>query len=402
MSLTRVRQVAIKLESVEGVAETLAADDFRGERKGDVPDYTLGNYEREGDRATLSKRPNVKGGSRLLKLSWQEECVGGGASTEAPWHRTLMGMGFESTGIKVITVGSRTGGEYALGQLIGNNATYGSATKTGRVVAILTGGKLVYLPITGTFVSSDVIYNYATSQVSATASSGASAAGYAFTPLTETESESPKSGTVELRLAGEKHTIVGGRGKGSFAFAIDKPALLSAEYTGPAVGDAANDYEPYSSSPMAGVTVVGGPPALCKATRTRIGTATPILTKCDIKIDNTLAPRGTISDADVSGSGFLATRITDRKIMVSVDPEHTAGGTFDSWPAAVKGTTFELTTAAGTPSATNGQVIVYVPAAMIPESIGVGDRDGIVTDEFDALATGTDDDEIYIFHVFVA
>jgi hypothetical protein len=170
--LTRVKQVGLKLEGTEGVAESLAGSDFSRNVKNSTSGATrtAARYARDVRRPGLSQPKDLIGG-KIGEIPWQEEMVGGSASSDAPWYPTLQAMGFQKTQLKVITATSVSGGTFAAGDTIGNNATLGSATKKGRVAWTGTVGgavKIVYEPLAGAFANTDTVYNYATSQVSGT------------------------------------------------------------------------------------------------------------------------------------------------------------------------------------------------------------------------------------------
>jgi hypothetical protein len=408
MALTRAAQQGIKIEATEGTKESLSAADYVGRRKISNHKYTLGNYKRETTRNTLTEEANVKGGSRLLNSSWEEELVGGDASTSCGWHRTLMGMGFSLNPLKVASIGARSGGgDFNVGDLVGNNATKVSATKTAIVVMVITGSpdKVVFMPLTGTFINTDTMYNYATPQISGALSSTLSAAGFGFKPQTEVDGVVPPSATFTKWKAGRIHIGVGGRASGALTMEMDKPIILKADYQGAAAGDAGNSYAPALTASTTGIATLSVQPPLCKGNRIRIktatGTVTPVLTMLDVSINNTLAPRGTISDTDSESSGYKSVKITGREIMVKMNPENVVAGNFDSYVQAMSGTTFSIEANAGSVSGPNGLQKFWIPNAQIHESFEEGDRDGIVTDDLDLKCTGDVDDELFVFHVFV-
>lgn len=408
--LIRKRQAGIKLEATEGTAESLAAADFSGERKAEAESYDLGTYERTSDRASLTKRPILGGGTKALTLKWEEECVGGDASTLAPWHVSLQAMGFTATGLKVISLtGAPTGGSFVAGQTIGNNTTEGSATKKGVFVCYINGAtkKIVYRPTVGAFANTDVISNYATSQVSATASGAPSAAGFAFRPLTYVDdSTKPPSATAELRYGGLRHTVVGGRGKGSLMLEVNKPAMLQVEITGPGATDSANGDRPYAASEVANVPAIAARPIVSKGLPFVLNSGgsdyTPVLTKGEVVFDNTLAARKTISNTDTANSGCLPTLITDRSIMLKFDPERSSpGGAIDFDRLESERGLFSAYSSSGTPAGASGMLILSLPKLTVSGQSGRGDREGLATLDVSALATGDSDDEIEIWNVFV-
>lgn len=399
--LMRTGQGATKIESVEGTPESLTAAEAQGKFKEISHGYRVNSYKRGLMRNSLSKDPPVKG-SRLLSVKFVEEMVGGGASTEAPWGVRLRGCGFQKVGLKVMTIGTITGaGGFTIGDRIGDNATEGSATKTGVVVGIYASNtKLVFVAGTGTFADTDTVYNYSAT-ANAPVDSAPSAAGWRYSPMTETDSQTPPSVTAEHRHGGERNTITAARGKASITMKMDEPALLTTEFEGCPVLDA--NTRPNAASAFTGITAVGGQPLCAKGMPVRIGTVTPVLTSIEIVIDNTLAARGTIADNEVESSGYIGVRITDRDVNAKIDPEYVVGTTLDVVARTLAGGTFRFTAPVGSVSHTNGLVIVNIPLAQLGDEKSPGDRDGIVTTDWDMGANVTvEDDEITIDHVFVA
>ena len=145
---------------------------------------------------------------------------------------------------------------------------------------------------------------------------------------------------------------------------------------------------------------VGVTPSVCLANRLTFGGYSPTVTKMEIQVDNTLAARKTMGTS-LENSGYLATRIGDRKISVTIDPEYLQNDVLDIIGRAALGTTVEIVAQAGVVTNANGLVVVWVPKAQITQNPSFGDRDGIVTTDLTMTATGESDDELYIFHVFL-
>jgi hypothetical protein len=97
-------QIAAKIESVEGVAESLAAADaFLAFPSGD-PDPKIEPYERNPFRETLSPLPSVMG-KRSGKLPFMAELAGSGtAGTAPPWGKLMKGCAFGETLVALTSV----------------------------------------------------------------------------------------------------------------------------------------------------------------------------------------------------------------------------------------------------------------------------------------------------------
>lgn len=401
VQLDRVTQTGLKLEASEGTPETLSAADFSGNRKDDDHTYSVGEYERGLKKATLTVDPMVKT-NRSLTIPWTEELVGVAAAIAAdtPWIRSVKGMGFVASQLKVVDISSVTNGPFKCGQRIGNNATEGSATVTGTAVVQIGSAKLVYLPGTGAFSNGNTVYNYGqVSQGSATVGSAPSNAGQCLRPVSETASTTPPAFTAERRMGGVRHTATAARGKGSLAFRMNEVPLLSCEFMG--VPDLDSNGEPNSQALATNVPAVGTTPLPVKGMPFSVGGFTPVLTQFEVAIENTLTMRGTIADNDVKSSGHIGCRITERKVTASIDPEMDLTGTLKAERKTVTGETFELVVQHGSASHGNGLTVVYGPAVQVTGDQSPEARDGISTTPLNLLFTGQPDQEISIFHVTV-
>ena len=134
--LTRRHQLAAKIESVEGTAETLAAADAKILAYAPKITFEPGMFERDPVRDSFSQIGKVVGkrpGSGAFKL----ELRGSGTAATAPeWAKLLQGCGFEINALKKITIGAITNGPLQHGETI----TGGTSAATGRVVIATANG----------------------------------------------------------------------------------------------------------------------------------------------------------------------------------------------------------------------------------------------------------------------
>lgn len=402
--LNRSAQLGNKVEATEGVEETLTGTEFGGNRKETKSTNKIDRYDRDLERVSLTPLDPLPG-SRQGGHSWTAELVGGGIATAAPWHPDVQGMGFIKTQHKAFATGVITNAaSFRVGNIIGDNATQGSATKTG-IFVCFANGKIVYVPVTGTFANTDTMYEYdSVSQGSTTLTGAIANAGYRLSVLTETDSSKPASLTVERRVNGQRHTAIGSRGRGSITIKRNEPILIQAEYLGAPVLDLT---DPLNPKPRSGSVVTGVPdflvkPKVAKGITLNIyqGSTSyaPVLTEAVFKIENTLAPRPSIGTS-LAESGYLATRITQRRISMQIDPENVPVS-FDFGGCFFGGTPFELEGRIGDPTDANGLVIVHAPRGVLQGDLDFGDRDGVQTVPVDALLCGSNDDEFYLYHVF--
>ncbi len=397
--LSRLYQSGIKEEAAVGTEETLVAADFAGVFRDQSYTGAATEEERNVQRSTLTQLPTLKG-AKLLKISRTEELLGGGAATAAKWHSVLKACGFTSAQAKVAAIGSLANAtQFKPGMRLGNNATEGSATKTG-VLARVSGGKIWYVPGTGTFASGDVVYGYPASglQPSGTLSGSPANGGYRFNPLTETPSAAPATVTMELRDGEQRHTLVAGRGTGSLILKMNESIKLKSEMTGPQVYDT-DGVTPRAAGFITGIPAIGTTPSVCKGMSMMVDGATPVLTMLEIDFGNTVTPRGTMASNDFVSSGYKETSITDRKVTCRIDPENVLAE--KNWVKSMAaGTTFEMWAEAGSPADANGLVLVHAPAAQTTGEITPGDRNGRATVEPNVQFTGAGDDELFIWHLF--
>lgn len=395
--LTRTKQNGAKIEATEGTAETLSATHFSGKFKDSSFKYAPGNYERGTQQPGLAKDPSVRT-SRTANITIAEEFIGGTVSAEAPWAARLKACGFQVTQLKKVACGSISGGTFRAGDIIGNNATQASSTKTGIFVRVASG-TLWYVPVTGTFASADTVYNYATSQVSTTLSGSPANGGWGYTPQTETDASAPASLTMEHRIGGEIHQAVACRGKVTLSMKMGEVPLWNWDFTGVPV---TSSDAPASGSAMTSIPAVGGTPLPVKGMPIAINGVTPVLTMVDISIDNALSQRATIANNDFQASGYQGTRITDRNVKVSVDPLYVAGSPLNVVKNALLGTTFPMSIEYGLTSHVNGCLVIGMPVVQQSPDVEQGDRDGeaSVSLEMTAFRNAGDDDEIGIYHCF--
>ena len=404
--LTRTRQFGIKLEATEGVEETLAAADFKGNFKEvSAPEYEAPAYERNLMRGSLSKDTVLKA-ARSLMVRVTMEAAGGSASVEMPWHDAIQACGFSKTNLKSLEVGTPSGGTFTPGDIIGNNVAEGSATKKGIFVRFVAGSpnEILYIPTLGTLADTDTIYNYATPQVSVTIGSGATPqnAGWAWRLMSENGSQIPPSATMQVRDGEQQHTGIGARGKVTFRVRHNEPLLMEFEFQSPC--KTAGDVIPEGGF-MTGIAATGVAPVMGKNFPVTLDAFSPVLTELSVAIDNTLAKRPNLNTNAISESGYMPTRITDRRINVTIDPEHPALATKKLLNDALTGATYRMYVQVGyfTPGAAAGTLVLLGPRAQLSGDMRQGDREGIVVDnaEMSLAFNGVEDDEFVLVHAFV-
>lgn len=401
--LTKVAQGGAKLEGTVGTAEALVAADYAGNFEELDHEYVVQGTERSPRRAVLGSLPDVKGG-RQLRITGRVELTGGAAATVPPWWKWLRGMGFNQVQLSVFALGSITNGPFRTGDVIGDNASQASATKTAVVMAVLgTPNRLVILPLTGTFADTNNVFAYRASgsQPSSTVSGALANAGYGGYPVTDGDGSVHAALTAEHREAGQVHKLTAGRGKGVLSFEMNKPAILGFEVSGCPVVDAVTG-EPATGGMVAAVPAAGVAPLACKDCGIQVDTWTPVFSKIEVQLENELAERDAMGTNAFQSSGYVDTRITGRSLRLMLDPE------WELTPFAiigrlVVGTVFPLAYTAGSVAHGNGMTSVVAPACQV-RAARRGDKNGIKTADKEILLTVADllPAELFVGQVFVS
>lgn len=401
--LTQTVQVGWKEEATSGSKETLVAADYAGIHKDVQSGRNVNRYEPEAARATFSRLPSLPG-SRMSTLNFSAQLLGGDANTPAKWHELALACGFQSESIYSADYSSASNADQlAVGQVIGDNADQGSAAKRAILVHIDTANsKIYYLPVTASeFVNTDTIYNYTTTQFTATIGSVPAQAGYSLRPLTPQGSDQHPTLTLEEIKGGYVNRIVGGRGTCSFRFAMNEPVLIQAQFQGPL--DAPADG---SSESKAFVENIPAPPTakVVKGTVLRFTEDgqtpfVPVLTEATFDFGNTVSARMTAADNDVADSGYLPPTITDRAPTAAIDPEANISG-FDIPKTVIDGATFDMLAEIGALTDVSGLIKFWVPNAQFDGDLEDTDRDGHQVYSPNVRLCGDNDNELYIFHLF--
>lgn len=412
-SLKRVEQLGVKIAASEGAVETLAAEDFSRHYRDSTCEYVPLDVQRQTNKATLTMEPDYKGPSAFT-CNWTEELVGGNSSTPPPWDATIKMCGFQRSAVKRIAVGAVSGGAgagFRTPQIIGNNTTQGSATKTGRVVAFATIASvnyIYYVPLTGTFASADVISNYgATPQASATASASPVDRGYRYTPLTETSASPPPDATIEARDGVDVFKGAGCRASATLQLQHGTIPSLAVQARGVGIFDNI-DNELIEAGFVSGVTLPPKPGRTAVTGKVvdvfRFGDYAPFMTQMNVAIENQIADNATISEGGIIAyqtdglrTGYGAAIIGGRSVSASVDPLRPAQATFPIVKLLTGGDTFAVTAMIGSIRAATDQAIaVYAPKAQFGGTIGDGERNGARAVSGTLKLAGDADDEIEI------
>jgi hypothetical protein len=377
--LIRKRQLAAKIEAVEGTAETLLAADA-GILVNFSPkaSYDPQMYQRDPVRASLTKMGKLAG-KRSAGIDFSIELKGSGSVTVEPeWLRLIRACGFASNALKKITIGAITTGPYLHGETI----TGETSGATGRVVLKTANGTttLYFIALSGTFETGEVITG-GTSGATATASADPTSAGFEIKPV----SSSVVSLTMGLFEDGIRKVLKGCRGTVKFNFKIGEPATLDFSFKGVEAGVA--DVPMFTGVSFDNTV----PPVLLNAVMACDGVSLNI-GEMEINVSNTLASKDKIDDA----KGILSFMITGRDMQGSFNPEMVPVATHDFFSKWFSNTPMVVDLAYGE---TEGNKFRFYAPGIIYNKIDDGDRDGLQLAQTSFDLTGSmepGDDELAI------
>jgi len=377
--LIRKRQLAAKIEAVEGTAETLLAADA-GILVNFSPkaSYDPQMYQRDPVRASLTKMGKLAG-KRSAGIDFSIELKGSGSVTVEPeWLRLIRACGFASNALKKITIGAITTGPYLHGETI----TGETSGATGRVVLKTVNGTttLYFIALSGTLETGEVITG-GTSGATATASADPTSAGFEIKPV----SSSVVSLTMGLFEDGIRKVLKGCRGTVKFNFKIGEPATLDFSFKGVEAGVA--DVPMFTGVSFDNTV----PPVLLNAVMACDGVSLNI-GEMEINVSNTLASKDKIDDA----KGILSFMITGRDMQGSFNPEMVPVATHDFFSKWFSNTPMVVDLAYGE---TEGNKFRFYAPGIIYNKIDDGDRDGLQLAQTSFDLTGSmepGDDELAI------
>ncbi len=321
--LTRQRQAALKIESIEGTAESLAAEDAKINAYDPKISFEPDMSEREVAGIASSRLSRVPGKRAATFKLGMHVSGSGTATTDPEWIKYLRVMGFSSSSLSTITVGAISNGPFQHGETI----TGGTSGATGRVIKDTVNGTttLYFVPVgTLTFQNNEVITG-GTSGATATTGSVPSAVGKVMEPLTD----GIPCATVSGYEAGIRKLLKGSRGsKMKFNFKTGKICMIDAEYKGVEAGVTTTAL----LSNVAREDKI--PPAFLSAALTCDGVAFK-LSELSIDIENKTVAREDPSDSRGICSFAIA---PPQKITLSMDPEMLALATHDFHSKLFNGT----------------------------------------------------------------
>lgn len=354
--LTRKRQLAAKVEAVEGTAETLAAADAKILVYNPKVNFDIAMFERNPARPSFSNIAKIPG-KRPGALSFRLELRGSGVAVTVPeWAKLLQACGFGVNALKSMDIGAITGGPFQHSEII----TGGTSAATGRVVINTADGAaaIMFVSISGTFQSGETITG-GTSSASATTSSAPATIGNEFKLISE-NIPSLTQGSYE---DGVRKLLKGSRGKVKFGFKSGEPVFMDFEFQGVEAGVTDTAF-------LANVTYESTKPPAFLSALFSVDAYSAKIGEMDIDVGNTLAVRDDVNDQ----RGILSFVITGREVTGSFNPEMVSCAAHDFHSKWFSGAEMVVDFIVG--SVAGNKFRFYIPKAQYTK-VEDEDRDGL-------------------------
>lgn len=366
------RQIAAKVESVEGTAESLTAAEAKHLVLDDGLSYKadIAMHDRPIVQASYSRHKRLAGVESGM-ISLAVELRGSGTATTKPsWDELVRACAFDSNDVEVITIGAITGGPFEHGEVV----TGGTSSATGRVIGTTENGVTsLYMVVTsGTFQSGEVLTG-GTSSATATTSSTSTAAGFVYEPI----SDSIPSLTIAMYHEGLKKALVGARGSLKIEGEVGGPAVMMMEFTGVYVDVA-------DVALLSGITYESTIPPVLKGTTLEFDSFTPVVTSFGLDLQNVVALRESMA----ATRGAISARITGRDPMLSINPELDLVANFDYY-GRMQGETLHRTEFDVGATAGN-RFKVIVPETQVTQ-VTESDRTGVSAVDLNCAVLGNTD-----------
>jgi len=354
--LTRKRQLAAKIEAVEGAAETLAAVDARLLVYNPKVSFDIAMFERNPARQSFSNIAKLPG-KRPAGLSYRLELRGSGiAGTVPEWAKILQSCGFGVSQLKSMNIGAVTNGPFEHGETI----TGGTSGAKGRVVVNTANGSpnIYFVAISGIFESAETITG-GTSGATATTSSAPVTVGNEIKPISD-NIPSLTQGSYE---DGVRKLLKGCRGKVKFGFKSGEPVLLDFDFQGVEAGVSDLSF-------LADVTYENTKPPVFLSALFSVDAYSARIGEMDIDVGNTLAVRDDVNDP----RGILSFAITGRSVSGSFNPEMVSCAAHDFHSKWFSGAEMVIDFSVG--QTAGNKFRFYVPRAQYTK-VDDEDRDGL-------------------------
>jgi hypothetical protein len=326
--LSKIFQLASKLESVEGTAETLAAADAKVLFHNPVCKPNPKFFDRNPEAYSFTKLGKLVG-SRPVDLSGSIRIKGSGTATTDPqWIKLLKACSLGPYTLYSIPIGAITSGPFQHGEYI----TGSISLATGRVIKKTATGTtpIYFIASTGTFQSGEVLTG-GTSGATATTSSTPSTVGRVLLPRSFYTSGGIESLTLGSYEDTYKKILKGARGNASFNFKTGEPGIINLNYSGVESSLATGQL-------FTGVTPETAIPPVWLSAVYKLDTYAAKVREFNFDLNNVLSPRDDANEA----KGILSFKVTDRNPTGSFKVEKVNVATHDFYGKMNAGTEVEV------------------------------------------------------------
>ena len=376
--LTRKRQLAAKIETVEGTAEVLAATDARLLVYDPKVAFNVAMFDRNPARPSFSNIGKAPG-KRTAAIGYKLELKGSGVAATVPeWGKLLQACGFGVSTLKSMNIGAITNGPLQHGETITGTT---SAAK-GRVVINTANGAtaILFVVVSGTFVSAEVITG-GTSTATATTSSVPATVGNEFKLISDLI-PSLTQGSYE---DGIRKLVEGSRGNLKLSFKTGEPVMMELDFQGVEAGVTDTAF-------LANVTYETTKPPVFLSALFSVDAYSAKIGEMSVDLGNNLAERDDVNDT----RGVVSFALTGRNVTGSFNPEMVAVATYDFHTKWFSGAEMIVDCTIG--SVAGNKFRIYIPKAQYTK-IDDEDRDGMQVAKASFCLNGSvtpGDDEITI------
>lgn len=369
--LNRKVQIGLKEEATEGtfVAPEVTDQGFNVFEASFSPD--IAQFERRPFRSSIGSVATIAG-IRQAALSFTTELVGSGAIATSPPFKTIMQMcGYQEIDVLKVTCDGITDGPVYTGQTFEVGGVSFKLAKSHR-----TGDTTVYVySPSGTIAAGDYTLNGGSAAGTPTVSitTGTTAAGKGYIPTSEFNDSSldnfAPSFSARFYNDGIAHDISGCRGNFTLKAAVGEPMMMDVELTGALTAT--------GNQPMLSPTYPTEVPKTFMGSNIfKIDNYAAVINNLEISSGNDLQYRSDVNKA----AGIISTKIVNRAVAGSIDPEMVLTGTYDFFNKVYDNNEgiFDLTIGSGT-----GTTFLISGRNAQMSGITGGERSGLTTNNID-------------------
>lgn len=353
--LTRKKQFALALEAVEGTAETLGASDVVMEVEETEANYTPEMQERNPLRAHLSPQASVVG-IEMGEITGRTETAPGATTTTKPNVDLLL----LTSGLQVHTARTMALSGAPTGTFLPGEYITGDVTGTGFFVRI-DATTMMFVELTAWAAAEVITGSISAATATIDAAPAFTDIGFGYRP----NSVNPASATAAVMMDGIRKQVFGARSEAT----LEVGGTGQIGFWNFTMNGAMT--QPIDQALFSPVTVPNDIPETFKNASVKINDVDELcVDSFSLALGNTVARRACSNAA----TGIKSYRITNRRPVISIDPEQELEATIDFFGKFAAGTLFGFYAQIG--STAGKRTIVCAPRAQYQEMPG-GDREGL-------------------------